>query len=191
MAEQLGRTVVCFTNEQWLNEASLNAPIHHPETSLTFPSSHTSMHTHRWLPKSTSHTQSYVRASCCCWDVGGVSTGLMSFWPMLSATPLNVWLPLLLLLLFVFPPCQHNPSIHPSWGPGPAGANPPLAASSGCSLLLLRFPSHYTHTYLSLGNTEELWFITSALQTQSLVLSQVHKFTITSSKLLKLQTIYF
>ena len=154
MAEQLGRTVVYFTNEQWLNEASLNAAIHHTQTSPTFPSSHT--HTHI-------QTHTHTHTPWCCWAVGGVSTGLMSFWPMLSASPLNVWLPLLLLLLFVFPPCQHNPSIHPSWGPGPAGADPPLAASSGCSLLLLWSPSHCTHTRLSLGTSEDLWFITRVL----------------------------
>lgn len=64
MAEQLGRTVVYFTNEQWLNEASLNAPIHHQETCLTFPSSHTNTHItssvkHEHTP---SHTHTHVHA---------------------------------------------------------------------------------------------------------------------------------
>lgn len=107
--------------------------------TCTHACTHACTHTHAL---SHTHTHTHVHGSCCYWAVGDVSTALMSFWPMLSASLLNVWLPLLLLLLFVFSPCQHNPPIHPSRGPGPAGANPPLAASSGCSLVLLW--SHHT-----------------------------------------------
>lgn len=98
----------------------------------------TDTHTRTASPlKISAHT------SCCCWAGGGVSFGLMSFWLMLSASLLNVWL----LLLHLSPLSTQSP--HPSvLRPRPGGGHPPLTASSGCFLLLLWSPSQCTHTFV-------------------------------------------
>lgn len=84
-----------------------------------------------------------AHTSCCCWAGGGASFGLMSFWLMLSASLLNVWL----LLLHLSPLSTQSP--HPSvLRPRPGRGHPPLTASSGCFLLLLWSPSQCTHVCL-------------------------------------------
>lgn len=109
-----------------------------PATLPTSPSSHAQTHTCTGSPlKISTHT------SCCCWAGGSVSFGLMSFWLMLSASLLNVWL----LLLHLSPLSTQSP--HPSvLRPWPSGGHPPLTASSGCFLLLLWSPSQCTHTFV-------------------------------------------
>lgn len=165
MAEQLHRTVVYLTNEQWLNEAPPQRS--HPSPGiipgLKFPLQHLLSHT-------LTHTRILLLLKV-------FPPVLMSLWPMRPLPAEYV----AASLLFIFPPCQHNPFIHPSWGLRPAGAELHLAASSGCCRRLLWFSARHTHTHLSLGPGENRWFITWVLWMYTLVL-RLGTLTFTVSK---------